>query len=153
MNDQTLNDFNRELHSGIPLTAQMGLHASAYDGRSLCLDAPLAPNINDKGCAFGGSMASLMTLAAWGLCKLRLEQSAIEADIYVQDSSLEYLAPVWADFSARAEAAEGADLDEFVAQMNHRGKARITLVARIEAEGREAARMQARFVAKRRSET
>ena len=51
----------------------MQLQIAAYDGDSLSLHAPLAANFNDKGCAFGGSLTSLMTLAggAWSRCMYR----------------------------------------------------------------------------------
>ena len=49
----------------IPLARAMALTVAGYDGATLALAAPLAPNGNDKGCAFGGSLASLMTLAGW----------------------------------------------------------------------------------------
>ncbi len=42
---------------------------------SLTLAVPLAPNINDKGCAFGGSLTSLMTLASWGVVELALARA------------------------------------------------------------------------------
>ena len=51
----------------IPLARAMALRVARHDGAELELTAPLAANINDKGFAFGGSMASLMTLAGWGL--------------------------------------------------------------------------------------
>src|SRR5690606_6825838 len=62
--------LERELLAEIPLARAMQLSVAAYDGATLALAAPLAPNGNDKGCAFGGSLASLMTLAGWGLAHL-----------------------------------------------------------------------------------
>ena len=82
-----------------------GHSADAHDGDELALSAPLAPNINDKGCAFGGSLVSLMTLAGWGLIVLKLGALDRDCDVYVQDSSVRYLAPVWSDFIARARLA------------------------------------------------
>ena len=58
--------LEHELLSQIPLTRAMQLRVVDYDGSTLRLAAPLAPNVNDKGCAFGGSLASLLTLACWG---------------------------------------------------------------------------------------
>jgi thioesterase domain-containing protein len=142
-----------ELLATIPLTRAMALEVGAFDGHTLQLRAPLAPNVNDKGCAFGGSMASLLTLACWGLAKLAIEESgAAPADLYVQDSTIDYLAPVWADLEVLARAEDGAALAGFVAQYAERGKARISLSAIVGSSAAPAARMQARFVAKRREE-
>ena len=56
----------------MPPVAATGIRASKFDGEALQLSAPLAANVNDKGCAFGGSLASLMTLAGWGWLMLSL---------------------------------------------------------------------------------
>lgn len=142
-----------ELLTTIPLTRAMQLRVIAFDGDSVELHAPLAPNVNDKGCAFGGSMASLMTLASWGLARLALRAHGLAPDIYVQDSNIEYLAPVWSDLRVHACAAEGHSMADFVAMFQARGKARVTLCASIAGDGQPAARLTARFVAKQRKET
>lgn len=144
--------LEEELLRTIPLTRAMQLRVHAFTGLGLELRAPLVPNINDKGCAFGGSMASLMTLACWGLARLALRECNAEPDIYVQDSQIEYLAPVWGDLAVHALAAPGHGLADFVEMQAQRGKARITLLANIDWDGQTAARMTARFVAKRRQE-
>jgi len=132
----------------IPLTRAMGLAVEGFAGHALTLAAPLAPNVNDKGCAFGGSLASLMTLAGWGLLELALEARALHADIYVQDSSIRYLAPVWHDFRAIAAAAPGESLDAFAATLAERGKARMRVHCRVPLpDGGDAATLDARFVA------
>ena len=63
----------------------------------LRLSAPLAANVNDKGCAFGGSLTSLMTIAGWGIVSLTLAEAGLDADIYVADSRVRYLKPVFED--------------------------------------------------------
>ena len=133
----------------IPLTAAMGLEAGALAGDSLQLRAPLAPNVNDKGCAFGGSLASLMTLAAWALIELRLQARGPRCEVYVQDSGIDYLAPVWGELRVTARLAEGEDWAAFFAALDARGKGRLTILAQADHAGMPATRMRARFVAKR----
>ena len=137
--------LERSLLDHIPLCRAMQLSVKSFDGRSLCLHAPLDPNINDKGCAFGGSLASLMTLAAWGLVNLHLGAAGLECDVYVQDSQIRYLAPVWDAIEVNAHAAEGESWDAFVASVRARGKARIQLVAEVGAG--KATTFEGRFVA------
>jgi thioesterase domain-containing protein len=134
----------------IPLTASMRVEIGAYDGYSLVLSAPLQPNVNDKGCAFGGSIASLLTLAGWGLMVLKLEAARIDCDIYVQDSTVRYLAPLWGDLRARAEIAsgDGTAWDGFIAALSARGRARLRVNCRMSTEtGADACTLDARFVA------
>ena len=140
--------LEREVLAEIPLARAMALTVAAYDGATLALAAPLAANRNDKGCAFGGSLASLMTLAGWGLVHLALQARGGSADIYVQDSSIHYLAPVWHDFSAVAQAGAGADLDAFCTAFAARGKARLRVHCQVPLPGgAAAATLEAHFVA------
>lgn len=136
------------LLADIPLARAMSLSIGAYDGDSLTLAAPLAPNINDKGCAFGGSLASLMTLAGWGLVKLAVDARNLDCDIYVQDSTIRYLAPVWQDFSTTAQLAHGDSFAAFFDALGGRGKGRLRVRCTVPLpDGGEAATLEARFVA------
>jgi thioesterase domain-containing protein len=142
--DKALND--------IPLTRAMRIVLHDYDGDSLTLAAPLAPNVNDKGCAFGGSLASLLTLAGWGLVALKVKALGEDCDIYVQDSTIRYLAPLWSDLIARAQLADGESWGAFAAALRTRGRARLRLACRTPlAEGGDACSLDARFVAIRRN--
>ncbi|WP_233839940.1 YiiD C-terminal domain-containing protein [Dyella sp. 2HG41-7] len=139
------------IHEGIPLAHTMGLSLRRYDGERLVLRCPLAPNVNDKGCAFGGSLTSLMTLTGWGLVELALRQRAEDCDVYVGESTVRYLSPVWGDFEAEAQHADDADWDAFFATLSSRGRARISVICQVPGEnGNPAATLEAKFVAKRR---
>ena len=136
------------LLDAIPLTRTMQIALRDYDGTALALAAPLAPNVNDKGCAFGGSLASLATLAGWGLIALKLKSLQIDCEIYVQDSTIRYLAPVWGELVARATLAEGESWDEFLATLSARGRARLRVHCRVPLDdGKDACTLDARFVA------
>jgi thioesterase domain-containing protein len=134
----------------IPLARTMELRVTRYDGAELELAAPLAPNINDKGCAFGGSMASLMTLAGWGLVELALRARGLECDIYVGDSTVRYREPLFAKLRATARFAEADGLDAFLKTLAARGKARIQVACAIAGGQQDAATLEAAFVAKSR---
>ena len=123
--------LERHILATIPLARAMELKVAEFDGNRLALAAPLAPNVNDKGCAFGGSLGSLLTLAGWGLIVLHLGER--ECDVYVQDSQMRYLAPVWQDFDAMLDA---------------RGRARLRVHCRVPLpESTDACTLEARFVA------
>lgn len=132
------------------MAAAMQLAIAQWDGERVELHAPLAPNVNDKGCAFGGSLVSVMTLACWSLIKLAADQRGFTCEIYVQDSTVRYLAPVWNDFRAIAHLADGQSLDDFLDILALRGKARIATRCSITlANGTAACTLEARFVALR----
>ncbi len=132
----------------MPPVAALQLSIAGYDGARLRLQAPLQANRNDKGCAFGGSLRSLMTLAAWGLVSLQLQQAGLEADVFVADSQVRYLAPLYADLEAEAELGEDGCWEAFLATLRERGRARAPLVARVRLpDGGVATTFAARYVA------
>jgi len=139
----------------IPLARSMQVAIHSYDGHELTLDAPLAPNVNDKGCAFGGSLVSLLTLAGWGLVLLRLEAAGHDCDIYVQDSSTRYLEPLWGDLRAQARVAGDDEAwAAFVASLANRGRGRVRVACRVATpSGSDACTLEARFVAIARTRT
>jgi thioesterase domain-containing protein len=134
--------------AAMPPVAALQLRVDGFDGDTLHLSAPLSAHVNDKGCAFGGSLASLMTLAAWGVLTLRLHAAGIRADVFVADSQLEYRAPLFADLHAQARLAADADWDGFLARLRERGRAGIALEANVLLpDGGIAAASRARYVA------
>lgn len=126
----------------------MQVSIAAYDGQRLQLHAPLTHHINDKGCAFGGSLASMMTLASWGVMSLGIAQAGLHAEVFVADSQIRYLAPLFADLDVHAELAPEADWASFLNTLRERGRARTALVARaLLPQGGVATEFTARYVA------
>jgi thioesterase domain-containing protein len=147
----SLHELERFVLDGIPLARAMDLRIAAYDGHSLSMTAPLAPNINDKGCAFGGSMASLMTLTGWALVEQQLRERGHDCDVFVGASTVRYLNPVWGDLRAEATLAKGTSWETFFSTLASRGRARAEIECTIPGVGAKPdASLSARFVAKRR---
>ena len=144
----------RFIRDEIPLAHTMDLQLGESSDEMLSLLAPLAPNVNDKGCAFGGSLVSLMTLSGWALVELALRARGLACDVFVAESGVRYLAPLWQDFRADARVADEANWDTFFATLAARGRARISVDCVVPgADGQPAATLAARFVAKRRERT
>lgn len=140
--------FQQHLLDSIPLARAMALAVDRVGATGVRLSAPLAPNRNDKGCAFGGSLASLLTLASWGSVLAALGEAGEGAEVYVQDSHIEYLAPVFQDLHAQAGLATEDGAAAFLAAWRMRGRARVATRAEIVLDdGSVAARLSARFVA------
>lgn len=131
----------------MPPVAALRLRIAGYDGTRLRLHAPLDANVNDKGCAFGGSLASLMTLAGWGLATLQLQAHGLDAAVYVADSQVRYLAPLYGDLDAAAWIADG-DWNAVRASLRATGRASVVLQSQVAgADGAVAASGRARYVA------
>lgn len=144
----TLDRLVARLRREIPLAAAMDVRAGAHVHGALGLNAPLAPNINDKHCAFGGSLASLLTLTGWALVELEMEARGLHGEVFVQDTNLRYIAPVWGELHAVARLDEGESWTSFFEALAARGKARVQIRASIDSDGEPATLMQARFVAR-----
>jgi thioesterase domain-containing protein len=62
--------FESDCRLDIPLLDAMQLSFVTYEHLSLTMEAPLAPNINNKGTAFGGSIASICLFGGWAVATL-----------------------------------------------------------------------------------
>lgn len=140
--------LERYMHAHIPLVSQMQVRIAGFDETGLSLAAPLAPNINHERTAFGGSLASLMTLACWGYLWLVLEDDS-KLHIVVNEARLRYLKPVTGELVARCPAPEPKALKIFRETLARRGKSRIELAAEVQQGETVAAAYSGSFVAYR----
>lgn len=143
--NSNLHETEAFFHEQIPITRAMGVRVSEWDGRRLVLEAPLAANHNHLGTAFGGSLASLATLAAYGLVWLELRDPTFH--VVVRQSSIQYLRPVRQVLRAVCQRPEDAVVTAFREALAAKGKARIELRVTIEDDGQVAAEFTGTFVA------
>lgn len=118
-------------HCKIPLTRAMGIRVRRYDGTSLLLGAPLEPNVNDKGTAFGGSLYSLLVLAGWGLIQLKLTEEGICGDIMIHESSVSYSQPIKDDWETYCRLPGDDEYTSFLEKLRAKGRAHLAIEARI----------------------
>ena len=134
---QRLTDF---LSQSVPLAANLGLELSHFDGENLHLTAPLAPNINDKMTAFGGSLYCVAVMSCWGMVYLQTELAELDCNLVVSHGEIDYLRPVASDtFTAHCHA-DKAHFDQFIADFKANGKAKISLTSTIAIAGKVAVR-------------
>ncbi len=132
----------------MPPVAALQPRIVAHGDGVLRLAAPLAVNVNDKGCAFGGSLVSMMTIAAWGLVTLEVGTAGIAADVYVADSRVRYLKPVFEELLVEARFDETAERATLADTLRKQGRASLRLQAKtLLSDGGVAALLVARYVA------
>lgn len=146
--DAATRELEAYILEHIPLTQAMGLHVGRYSGGELAMSAPLAPNGNDKGCAFGGSMTALLTLAGWGLIELGLRGEGVHCDIFVGDSQVRYREPVWGELRGVARFVEDGALAKLLAALRADGKGHVDVAGEIAGTKGPAATLTARFFAR-----
>lgn len=142
-----LRHLTETLHREIPLARAMEAEASSFDARGLALHAPLAPNINHKSTAFGGSLANVATLACWGLTQLLVRDAGFPVVVVIQECRVQYLKPVLSDIEALALLPAETSIEKFLRTLARHGRARIELEARIPAAGEPTVIFRGQFVA------
>jgi thioesterase domain-containing protein len=89
-----LSAFEADCRRDIPLLNAMQLSLHSYDNLALKLDAPLAPNINNKGTAFGGSIASICLFAGWAVATLAFADHGLgNTEVVVYQSEMTFKRP------------------------------------------------------------
>lgn len=119
------------LLAAIPLARAMELHITGFDGQRISLEAPLAPNLNDKGTGFAGSLATLVTLSGWCLATLVGEADGERCDAAVYHSELDFLRPVRETLHAEAWVADPLVLDKVRACLREGRRAKLPVSARL----------------------
>lgn len=129
----------------LPTAQHMQISVDDYDGFSLRLHAPLAPSINDKLTAFGGSLYVMAVMACWGMVYMRCVDYGLDPDIVVAEASIKYLKPVTGDIVASSMVAEEKNWATFFERFDERGKAKIDLSSEIRVNGEIAVRFTGRY--------
>ena len=111
----------------IALARSMGVIVESADDAGIVLRAPLPPNSNHKGTAFGGSLYSLAVLTGWAWLTRYVDSSAIDAAAVIQESSMQFLVPVTGTLRAVIAPPAAADVGKFRKLLLRAGRGRIRL--------------------------
>jgi thioesterase domain-containing protein len=111
----------------IALAKPMGVIVEAADDSGVVLRAPLAPNSNHKGTAFGGSLYALGVLAGWAWASRDLAARELDADAVIQESTMRFLTPVHGELRASVEIPAAAAIDKYHRMLARAGRGRIRL--------------------------
>lgn len=127
-----LKAFEAECRADIPLLNAMQLSFSDYGDLSLWMEAPLAPNINNKGTAFGGSIASICLFGGWAVATLGFIDAGIRnTEIVVYTSEMTFERPARGLLRVRAFVTPG-DFDACLAGLRQGRNQRIRFDVHVE---------------------
>lgn len=132
-------------HREIPIVMAMEMVAEGYDGRSLTVRAPLAPNRNLHGTTFAGSLYSACVLTGWGAVWLALREQGLMGVIYATESAVRYRKGVETDFVCRCTPEPDA-LRAGLEQFRAAGRARFDLVCTIDSAEKRAVTFSGAYV-------
>jgi thioesterase domain-containing protein len=140
-------ELELSLHTHIPLSAAMQVSVLEASPDRVRLAAPLGPNINHRGTVFGGSAASLATLAAWALLHLRLAAQGFGGRLVIRRSSMDFEQPIARDFEAAADAPAEETWRRFSVAVSRSRPARIEMRSTLSFDGARVGAFTGEFVA------
>lgn len=143
MNPQEFTEF---LHRSIPLTVALGVRVVELRPQHVVVTAPLAPNLNHHGTAFGGSLATLGILTGWVALHHGMEQAGVVGSLVVRQSTLDYLRPVTGELRAESHLPDGTWSD-FVSSLRESRRARIEVSSVLRCDDEDAVRVRGSYVA------
>lgn len=125
----------------------MGVTVVECGPERVVLRAALEPNVNHVASAFGGSVASLATLAGWSVVHLRLHGAGVRASTVIQRSSIEYHAPARGPFEARCDRPGERAWARLHRGLDRFGRGRIHLGSTVHTDEGSVAAFRGSFVA------
>jgi thioesterase domain-containing protein len=145
--DPELDKITKYIHDHIPITFHLGVKVKTYDGRSVVLFAPIAPNLNHRNTAFGGSLSAVAILSGWALLHLKLKEHGIRSRLVIQKSSFEFSDPIDEDFDATCSMPSNDLFEKFLRSLKKYRKARIQLKSKITSASGKAGLHEGTYVA------
>jgi thioesterase domain-containing protein len=110
----------------------LGLAVEATE--PVTIAAPLEPNLNDKGTAFAGSLFSVAALAGWTQLMRWCAAQSLEAEVLLQASKAQFLAPARAGFRATACEPALSQQKKLARMLARSGRGRIEIAVSVSCE-------------------
>lgn len=144
-----MNSLLQFLNNEIPLTKSLGLEIVSIDEKGARIRAPLGPNHNHLGGAFGGSLATMMILSGYIWLYDALLKNNHHAHVILFKEESEYLLPVKTDIEVLALTPSAAEWKKFEEIYLRKGTGRLVLHSEIRLPEGIAARFRGEFVARK----
>lgn len=140
-------DFVRhKLGEGVPLIGHMQLELAHWEAGKVVVEAPLAPNLNTHGTAFGGSLYCIASMAGWAIVHLTLMNAGFTPSVWIVKGDIAYARPVRGTLRAVATLSEQSQQD-LVDQYRTHGKAKISVDIVVQEEGIDCVKLTAIYAA------
>ena len=149
--ERALEGLERLITEKMPITEHLEFSLVADDDGRVRASAPLQPNVNHMGSAFGGSLSMLATVTGWAMMH-RVVEDAVEdmkrrVEVMIQESDIEYMRPVYENISVVCERPDEDTLERFQQMLDRWGRARLDLKCKIDAAGERAVTFIGSYVA------
>lgn len=117
----------RNIIEKIPLTRHMGLEVLVCSIDRVSIQASFEKNRNHKMTAFGGSVATVLTLACWSwITNYLYEQGLEDVEVSIHRCQIDYNQPITKDFIGICDAPQQG-LDQFEEMLQRKNKGRLSM--------------------------
>lgn len=123
--------FEQALFELIPQTRNFGIQFTKIEQTELVVRGSYALNKNHLQIVFGGSIAAISITTAWSLLQHNIQQAGLAGNLVIKQQEIKFLLPVHADFDCIATLPSAEAWTQFVADYVEKGRARITVQARV----------------------
>ncbi len=114
------------IYEHIPVIAQNHFEIQEIKDEQVFFKGSLKEHINHRDSAFGGSLSSLMILTAWSAVRIMTDKLK-NVVIVIQNSHVDFLKPVLADFTAVNHQLPPAIRQKLFQSLQRFGKGRVTM--------------------------
>ncbi|PSQ97741.1 MAG: thioesterase [Bacteroidetes bacterium SW_9_63_38] len=154
--ETALEELERLIVEEMPITQHLEFSLEADEDGRVHASAPLQPNANHMGSAFGGSLSMLATVTGWAMMHQVVEDAMEDmkrrVEVMIQESDIEYLRPVYENISVICERPDEDAIERFERMMERWGRARLELKCKIDAAGERAVTFMGKYVAMAKGE-
>jgi len=143
-----LKEFEAECRRDIPLLNAMELSFVNYEDLTLTMEAPLGPNINNKGTAFAGSIASIFQFSGWAACTLAaIDNGITNTETVIFQNHMTYGRPTKGHLTTKT-FIKPEDFEPFLARLkaNDPEKIKLDIYAELHYDDKLCASMKGLYV-------
>ncbi len=148
MKAESISRLEKYLKDKIPLVKALKAEIKEIDSESVKIWAPLAPNHNHMGSAFGGSISALLILGGYTWLYHFMMSQGYEVHVILKSCEIDYKFPINEDLIVSAHAPKAQQIDKFLSSFKRRKLGRIQIESEIRLGGKLAAILRGEYVVK-----
>lgn len=148
MSGKTGQRLEKYLRERIPLVKALKAEIKMIDQGYVELWAPLAPNHNHMGSAFGGSISALLILGGYTWLYHFMIEEGHDVHVILKSCVIDYKFPIEEDITVATKAPKQIEIDSFLESFKRKKMGRIKVESEICIQGKKAATLKGEYVVK-----
>jgi thioesterase domain-containing protein len=142
----TALELEKFLHQQIPLTIALGARVLHVDEMRAEITAPLEPNRNHLGTAFGASLYAALVLSCYAWLFQTMKIRGHKCHVVLKSAQTKYLKPVKGEIRAICPSPGKDEFQAFIKTFEQKGRAQVNLRASVVTDDGEACTLDGIFV-------